>query len=198
MSEHQQEHLWAPTPERRTRGRVWLIVGLIVAALLIVGAVLWLFLRPDAPDAGPAATSSPSASASPSESATPSASPSSDGQPSSPPVQTAPPAPKDPSIATFRDKVSPVLDDGHRGLQIAAESDPQQAAQNVGFLQDDAARLSDAVPPSSIAAQWRRALQDYATALDDLRTAYEASGPGDAELAAATKALDALDALLAG
>lgn len=194
MSE--QQYLWAPTPDKPKRGRVWLIVVLSVVALLIVGGILWLFLRPGGPDADPAATTSPSASASPSESATPSASPSASAQPSSPPVQTAPPAPKDPSIATFRDKVAPVLSDAHRGLQYAADEAPQQAAQDVGLLQDDAGRLSDAVPPSSIESKWSTALQDYSTALKDLRAAYDAGGQGSAEMTAAKKALDALDAIV--
>lgn len=195
MSE--QQYLWAPT-DKPKRGRVWLIVVLSVVALLIVGGILWLFLRPGGPDADPAATTSPSASASasPSESAVPSTSPSPSAQPSSPPVQTAPPAPKDPSIATFRDKVAPVLSDAHRGLQIAAESDPQEAAQNIGFLQDDAGRLADAVPPSSVESRWSTALQDYSAALKNLRAAYDAGGQGSAEMAAATKALDALDAVV--
>lgn len=196
MSE--QQYLWAPTPDKPKRGRVWLIVVLAVVALLIVGGVLWLILRPGAPDADPAATTSPSASASasPSESATPPASPSSSAQPSSRPVQTAPPAPKDPSIATFRDKVAPVLSDAHRGLQYAADETPQQAAQDVGLLQDDAGRLSDAVPPSSIATKWATALQNYSTALKNLRAAYDGGAQGTGEMAAAKKALDALDAII--
>ncbi|WP_417554200.1 hypothetical protein [Microbacterium sp.] len=203
MSE--QQYLWAPTPDKPKRGRVWLLVALVVVALLIVGGVLWLFLRPGTPDAAPAATTTPTLSASPSPSPTPTTTPTPTVTPPAPPtpsaapsqpVQTAPPVVKDPSIAVFRDKVAPVLSDAHRGLQIAAQSDPQQAAQNVGFLQDDAGRLSDAVPPASIAQQWSAALQNYSAALQSLRAAYDAGKAGTAELAAATKALNSLDGIV--
>ena len=66
MSEPQPEYVWAFPPEKPKRGRVWLIAGLAVVAVAIVGVLLWAFLRPGAPVAGPtsSASASPAASAS--------------------------------------------------------------------------------------------------------------------------------------
>ena len=86
-----------------------------------------------------------------------------------------------------------MLSDAQRGLQIAAESGPQEAAQNVGFLQEDAGRLSDLVAPSSISARWNSSLDEYSRSLQALRTAYERGGAADSELSAATRALSALN-----
>ncbi|HWU27636.1 MAG TPA: hypothetical protein VN041_00895 [Microbacterium sp.] len=194
MSE--QQYLWAPTPDKPKPGRVWLIVVLAIAAVAIVGVLLWLFLRPEtpAPHASPTASASPSASASPTPTPTPSAS----VEPSpTPPPTTAPPIP-DPALSVFQGKVSPVLNDARRGLQIVGESDPQEAAQNVGFLQEDAGRLAEVVAPSSIASRWSTGLDAYATSLQALRKAYEGGTAADRELTAAKSALDALDDIAAG
>lgn len=199
MSEPQPEYLWS-YPEKRKRGRVWLIVLLALIAVAIAATAFWLFVRPSLVGASPAPTRSASSSPAPTASETPTPTPTptptstTTQEPSAPPVQTAPPAPKDPSIATFRDKVSPVLDSAKEGLQRSA-SDPQQGAQNVGFLQDDASRLAEVVAPSSIAKRWNSALNDYTSALNTLRTAYEHGGSATQELAAAKKALGALDSV---
>ncbi|MGB3730979.1 hypothetical protein [Microbacterium sp.] len=163
MSE--QQYLWAPTPDKPKRGRVWLIVVLAVVALLIVGGVLWLALRPGAPDADPAATTSPSASASasPSESATPSAEPA----PSDTPVTSPPPVP-DPSLETFRGQVGGWLDDALTGLDIVSKSSGQDAQAVIGNLQDDAQRLAEAAPPSSISSKWRDGVSQYSTQLSEM------------------------------
>lgn len=195
MSE--QQYLWAPTPDKPKRGRVWLIVVLSVVALLIVGGVLWLLLRPGTPDADPAATTSPSSSASPSpsESATPSAEPSASPS-SAPSSEPTPPMPPAPDLTAFRANVAPVLADAHRGLQYATDEDPQQAAQDIGLLQEDAGRLKNYVTPASISSKWTAALSDYSTALKNLRAAYDGGRQGTSEMASAKKALDALDAVI--
>ncbi|GAA3927168.1 hypothetical protein [Microbacterium soli] len=198
MSEQQPEYIWVHPPERPRRGRVWVVVGLVVAAVVIAAAVFWLFLRPGTGEAEPepTASASPSVSATPTTTKTPSPSP--DPSASSAPEDpaTEPPAPQDPSLAVFRDKVSPVLGDAARGLQIADGSDPQQAAETIGLLQEDAGRLADTIAPDSIAADWRSALDGYVSALQKLRTAYEQGGSADGESAAARRALDRLSSLI--
>lgn len=201
MSEPQPEYVWAFPEEKPKRGRVWLIVVLSVAALLIAAFVFWMFVRPSVPDAVATPAPTLSASASPSPSATPSATstptPTPTATPTSVPTTVpttpAPPKPVDPNVATFRAKVAPVLDDARTGLQIAAESDAQEATQNVGFLQEDAGRMADYIAPGSIAAQWNSRLTDYSRSLQNLRTAYEKGGPANSELAAAKAALTALN-----
>jgi cytoskeletal protein RodZ len=195
MSEQQPEYVWAFPPEKPKRGRVWLIVGLAVVAIAIVALLLWLFLRPAIPAPVPTSTTSasPSASASP----TPAMSPAAEPTPTPPPATTPPPVP-DPALSVFQGKVSPVLTDAQRGLQIVSESDPQEAAQNVGFLQEDAGRLAEVVAPSSIASRWSSGLDAYATSLQALRKAYEGGSAADRELSTAKSALQALSDIAAG
>lgn len=200
MTEPQPEYVWAYPEEKPKRGRVWLIVGLVVLAVAIAAAVFWLFIRPSL---GAVQTPAPtvSASATPSPSSTPSATPTSTPTPSPSAVPSAeptaaPPPPTAPDISIFRQNVAPVLSDAQRGLQFAAESDPQEAAQNVGFLQEDAGRLSDVVAPASISSQWTSSLDAYARSLQSLRTAYERGGSAESELSAARRALDALNGVV--
>src|SRR5690606_6030588 len=139
MTEPQPEYVWAHPETRPRRGRAWLIVALAVVAVAIAAAVFLLFLQPGAPLAQPTPTSSASPSASPSTSPSAAASdgPTATASPEPTFISTPPPAP-DPDLATFRERVSPVLADARRGFQIAAESDAQEAAETIGFLQDDA------------------------------------------------------------
>jgi hypothetical protein len=166
MSEEQPELRWAPRePAPKRNGRIWLIVGLIVAALVIVGVLLFLFLpRGDAPE--PGASETPSASASPSETVVP-ASP----DPSAP-VETPPP-PAEPDLSTFRGQVQPWLDDALTGLGFIADSGEQEAQSIIDTLVADAQRLSDAQPPSAIATEWRDGVSDYISSLEDVRAAVE-------------------------
>ncbi|NJI30007.1 hypothetical protein HBI98_22895, partial [Aeromonas veronii] len=98
----QPELRWAPMdPPPRNRGRVWLIVGLVVAALVVVGVLLFFLLpRDGATDPESSASPSPSASTSPSPSPTmtTTASPE-EPEPSMTPI-TTPPPPADPEVAT--------------------------------------------------------------------------------------------------
>lgn len=176
MTDEQQPDVrWAPIePQPSNRGRIALIVGLIVAGLVIVGVLLF-FLLPRGESPAPGASETPSASAS----ATPSADPS-DG-PTTPPVTVAP-EPVDPSLETFRSQVGAWLEDGSRGLDIATANTGPDAVQVVETLQEDAQRLSDSLPPSSIASEWRDGVADYAQKLAELKTA--ASGGSDMTSAA--------------
>jgi K+/H+ antiporter YhaU regulatory subunit KhtT len=94
--------------------------------------------------------------------------------------------------------VSPVLADAQRGLQIVAESDPQEAVQNVGLLQEDAGRLAEVIAPSSIASRWNSGLNAYAKSLQALRSAYENGTTADRPLADTTSTLKTLNDIVAG
>lgn len=194
MTDEQQPELrWAPLPPKPSnRGRIWLIVGLVVAVLAIVGVLLFLFLpRGETPQPGASAT--PSASASPSE--TPSGSPTATGTPE-PPVQTEAPPVVDPSVEAFRTQVSPQLQDASQGLDIVANSSGQDAVSVVDTLQQDTQRLSDIPPPSSISAQWQDALVAYSQTLTDIRSALTAGSSTTSAVADARAALQALNDLV--
>ncbi|KJL28400.1 hypothetical protein [Microbacterium oxydans] len=191
MSEQQPELRWAPIPPKPSnRGRIWLIVGLSVLALVIVGALLFFLLpRGGAPDPGSSASPSPSASPTASSTPTPSATP----EDPETPVNTPPP-PVDPDLATFRTQVTPRLDDAGTGLGFIADAGSQEeAASIVEQLQIDAQQLSDVVPPSSIASQWRDAVSAYSAQLEKLRIA----GTGSGSTAAIESAQNALSELRA-
>ncbi|TFB17629.1 hypothetical protein E3V93_13840 [Microbacterium sp. 3H14] len=168
MDEPQPELRWAPLPPPpKTAGRVWLIVGLVVAGLAIVGALLFFLLpRGAAPSPTDSPSPSPSASANPSQ--TPSSSPA--PEPGQTPQVTAPPV-VDPSVEVFRERVSGWLGDAPRGLDIIAGASGQDALPVLDTLQQDAQRMSDALPPSSIEQQWQDGVSAYATRLTQLRSA---------------------------
>lgn len=169
MSDEQQPDVrWAPIPPKPSNAkRVWLIVGLVVAALAIVGVLLFFLLpRGDAPD--PGASGTPTPSTSPTSSPTPTSTPT--PEPSITPIDTPPPV-VDPSIEAFRGQVGGWLGDAGRGLDIVATSSGQDAVAVVDTLQEDAQRLSEAQPPSSIETQWRDGVDGYYRSLDALRTA---------------------------
>lgn len=178
--EPQPDLRWAPLePKPRNRGRVWLIVGLVVAALVIVGVLLF-FLLPRGESPAPGASGSPSPSASPSVS--PSASPSSTPTPTqtevppptvapvpTTPVTAPPPAP-DPSVDAFRGQVQGWLDDALTGLQIASGTSGQDATSVIESLQADAQRLAETAPPGSIESAWVAAVNDYIQTLSALHS----------------------------
>jgi hypothetical protein len=185
MSDEQQPELrWAPIPPKPSRkGRVWLIVGLVLAALVVAGVVLFFVLNQNGkPDAEGTASPSPSASASDSPSPTPSLEPT--DEPTTP-VQTEPPV-VDPSIETFRGQVSGWLGDAGTGLDIVAGSSGQDALAVVDSLQQDAQRLAEAQPPTSILEQWYSGVDAYAERLNTLRSTVS-SGTGVAGAIAAAR-----------
>ena len=175
MTDDQQPELrWAPLePAPKRTGRLWLIIGLSVAAVAIVGVLLFLFLpRGDSPDPGASPSATPSAS--PSATTTPSTTP----EPTQTPITTAPPA-TDPTVEVFRGQVSGWLNDAPRGLDIITGNNGPDALPVVETLQQDAQRLSDAQPPSSIADGWRDGVSAYAERLTELQSALS-TGPAPA------------------
>ncbi|MBT2485407.1 MULTISPECIES: hypothetical protein [unclassified Microbacterium] len=183
MDEQQPELRWAPLPAPpKRKGRIWLIVGLVVAALVIVGALLFFLLpRGESPDPGTSGSPTPAATASGTPS--PSSSPSTAPEPTETPITTAPPV-ADPTVEVFRDKVSGWLSSATRGLDIVSGASGQDALPVVETLQDDAQRLSDTPPPASIQQDWSDGVTAYAQRLTDLRSAIE----GDSGVAAAVDA----------
>jgi len=197
MSDEQQPELrWAPIPPKPSRkGRVWLIVGLVIAALVVAGVVLFFVLNQRGkPDAEGTASPSPSASASESPSPTPTATAEPTTEPTEP-VQTEPPV-VDPNIETFRSQVSGWLGDAGRGLDIVAGASGQDALSVVDTLQQDAQRLSDAQPPTSILEQWYSGVGVYSDELATLRSAVSAGSGVTAAVEDARAALANLKAIV--
>ncbi|MGO2745883.1 hypothetical protein [Microbacterium sp.] len=201
MSDDQQTRAeWIfPEEPKSSKGRVWLIVGLVVAALVIIGAVLF-FVIPRDETPGPDASATPSASASASATATPSGTPSAapfDAPSTEPsePITTPPPVP-DPDMGTFVGQVQPWLDDAVTGLDMVSNMSGQEAAQVVDTLQGDANRLSGVVAPSSISSQWYDSVSKYSGALGELRSAIDGGGDTQAPLSAASAALQEVRALV--
>lgn len=195
MDEQQPELRWAPLePAPKRTGRVWLIVGLSVAALVIVGVLLFLFLpRSDAPKPGesPSATPTASASATPTPTPTPSVTP----DPTQTPITTPPPA-TDPSLEAFRGQVSGWLNDAPRGLDIVTGANGPDALPVVETLQQDAQRLSDVQPPSSISDGWQDGVSAYAQRLTELQSALSAGPAPAATIDAARAAVQNLRTLV--
>lgn len=174
MSEQPPELRWAPNePKPRNRGRLWLIVGLVVAALVIAGVLLFLlFPRGGSPEPTASASPTPSATTPPATPATPSAEPEPTAVPTAP-VVTPPPV-VDPTVEAFRDQVAPRLNDALRGLDIVAGASGQDAVSVVDTLRADVQQLSETPPPSSIQAQWLESLSAYSDRLAELHSAVSA------------------------
>lgn len=202
MTQHEPEYVWSFPPEKKRHpGRVWLIVGLSVAAVAVAVALFLLFLPRSTPVAQP--TDTPSPTASPTSAETPTATPT--PTPSPAPTTTAPtppappatsPPPADPSLTVFRDKVRPVLTDADTGLRMLSSMNGQDAVQVVDQLRQDAERLSDMVAPSSIGSAWRTRTDAYLGALSQLQNAYNDGAPTDAPMKAALSAEQALKELV--
>ncbi|WP_102192829.1 hypothetical protein [Microbacterium aurantiacum] len=190
MSENQPEVRWAPIPPKPKNGRrIWLIVGLTVTALAIVGALLFFLLPRGAatPDVTPSPTTAPTPT--PTPTSTPTQTPAPTPPPPSPePVVTEPPV-ADPDLDAFRDQVSPRLSDAMTGLDIVSETSGQEALSVLDTLQGDAQHLAGVVAPSSIQATWYDSVSAYAQRLEELRAAVDAgsdtAGAVDAARAAA-------------
>jgi len=161
MSEQKPDAVWVfPEEPKKRGGRIALIVGLVVLVLLAAGVVA-LFVVPRGGGAlGPTASPSTSRTAMPS----PSVSPTQTDAPTAVSVPTAPattpPPQPDPSITQFRNQVGFRLGTASEGLDMIAQG-ASDNAQTVAKLQEDAQRLSDTPPPSSIADAWRSDLQNY-------------------------------------
>ncbi|WP_061015097.1 hypothetical protein [Microbacterium sp. CCH5-D1] len=187
--EPQPELRWAPIePKPRNRGRVWLIVGLSVLALLVVAALLFFLLprggSPAPGSASPTATTTPT----PTPSAVPSASP----DPTAP-VDTPPPV-EDPSLPAFRDRVGVWLESALVGLDIVSEGDGDVNSV-LDTMQGDAQRLSEALPPSSIAEDWNTTTSEYSSRLSALRSAVSSGSNVGQAVDAARVSVDQLRSL---
>lgn len=175
---------------------MWLIVGLSVLALAIIGALLFFLLpRGDGPTPAPSASPSPSSTPTPTETPTPTATPTAGPQPSQTPIVTQPPV-VDPTVEAFRGQVSGPLADALRGLDIVAGASGQDALPVVDTLQEDARRLSDLPAPSSIADSWRDGTASYTQRLGELRTAITDGGNTAGAVDAARTAAQSLRSLV--
>lgn len=184
------EAVWVFPEKKNNRGRIWLIVGLVVATLVIV-AVLLFFLVPRGgePEPTPGPTTTKTAAPTPTATPTPTVSP------TQVPVPTQPPVP-DPDIPTFAAQVQPRLDDASTGLSIAADLSGQEATQVVETLQQDAGHLSGAAAPSSISSAWYEAVGQYRGRLGELRAAIDSGSDTQSATRAAAAALQELRALV--
>lgn len=169
MSDEQPEVRWAPIePRPKNDRRIWIIVGSIVVAVLIVAALVF-FLIPRSGEPAPGASGSPMPSASASPSLGDTAEP---GTPAETPApEITPPAPVEPTLDAFRTQVTGWLTDAPQGLDIVAGSSGDEALSVVDSLVDDAQRLSDTQAPSSIDPQWRDGVSAYSQRLSELRSA---------------------------
>ena len=206
MTDEQQPDVrWAPMePAPSNRGRIALIVGLVVAVLVVVGVLLFFLLpRGEAPTPGASGSPSPSASASPTASASASATPvpttepepTTTPDPSMTPVTTPPPV-ADPSLPAFRAQVQGRLDDALTGLDIVGETSGQDAVSVIDSLQDDAQRLAESAAPGSIEAGWNDGVGAYQQALTDLRSSAEGGTPASDVLTRARQAAENLRTLV--
>lgn len=185
MSDEQQPRAEWVFPEQKKKhpGRVWLIVGLAAAAVIIVGVLLFFLIpRDEAP--------APGASESPSSSATPSATPSTSPDPSITPNASPPPV-SDPDLETFTAEVQPRLDDATQGLDLVQDN-LDVGAEIVDSLQQDAEILSGSAAPSALTDDWNAALSDYTAALNSLRDAFDDGSDPQGAIDASRTSLNAL------
>lgn len=188
--EHQPEAVWVFPEKKSNKGRIWLIVGLAIAALVIVAVVLF-FIIPR----GGVSQPTPSPSVSDTAPPTPTPTPTATATEAPDPEQKQPPVP-DPDLSTFAGQVQPRLDDAATGLGFMSDATGQEAVQIVDSLQQDAERLSDVAAPSSISAKWYSAVEQYAAKLGALRSAVEGGSGTQSALESATAALNDLRALV--
>ncbi|CAH0129910.1 hypothetical protein [Microbacterium foliorum] len=203
MTDEQQPDIrWAPMePAPSNRGRIALIVGLVVAALVVVGVLLFFLLpRGEAPT--PGASGSPSPSASPTASASATATPVPTTEPTTTPDPdptvpvTEPPTAPDPSLGAFRDSVRTWLDDSLTGLDIVGETSGQESLSVLNTLQADAQRLAESAAPGSIATEWSDGVAAYQQALTDLRSSAASGTPASDVLTRARQAAEDLRTLV--
>lgn len=194
MSDEQQPRAeWIfPEQKKSNKRRIWLIVGLCVLALAIVGALLF-FLLPRGVESKPTPSPTATKTASPTPSLTPTVTPTS--EPTTNPELTPPPVP-DPDMATFASQVQPRLDDASTGFTIAAGLSGQEAAQVIESLQQDAEWLSGAAAPSSISSAWYSSVGQYSERLGELRAAIESGSDTQSATDAAVAALQELRTLV--
>jgi hypothetical protein len=190
MSDEQQPRAeWIFPEKKRNRGRIWLVVGIVIA-VLIIAAVVTFFLIPRGGTPTPTVSPTETRSSTPSPTSTPTSAPT----PTTDPVPTQPPAPS-PDIETFTAQVQPRLDDAVRGLQLVRDN-LDLGAQIVDSLQNDAATLSDTPAPETIAGEWTDAVSHYMSTLGELRSAYDNGSDPQTPLSAAEAALTKVRAVV--
>lgn len=186
MSDEQQPRAeWIfPEQKKSNKRRIWLIIGLSVVVVAIVGALLFLFLLRGG-DQKPESTPSPSASRSATATPTPTASVAPIETPAPPPTTpvTEAPTPPDPDLGAFREKVGYLLSDADTGLGFVNGASGSDAAALIDQLLQDAQRLSDAQAPTSISSDWTTGVDEYASELQNMRA--DAAGGGTPDTAAA-------------
>jgi hypothetical protein len=90
--------------------------------------------------------------------------------------------------------VSGWLNDAVTGLDIVSGTSGQDALSVIDTLQNDAQRLSETSPPSSISSQWTDGVAGYSQRLGELREAV--SGGSSASVDAARSAVENLRSLV--
>lgn len=178
MNEQQPDVQWVFPPEKNRAGRVWLIVGLVAAVLLIAGALAFFLIpRDGAPTPGSSSSPSPSASATRTPTPTPTRTPTPVPTVSPAPLPSAPvtepPAPVEPGTGEFGAAVAGRLADASIGLDLIANG--ADALPIIDQLELDAQQLADTVAPAALDAQWRESVNAYASSLRALRDVVNAS-----------------------
>lgn len=161
------------------RGRIWLIVGLVIA-IVAVAAVVLLFVLPRSGDTAPTQSPTPAVST-PTGSAEPSPSPSDDPSPTPQPTEL------EPAAQRIDDQLGEALAD----LDAISDSPADVSLGIVDELQDAAQRLSDSLPGAGIEDAYDE-LQAYSAALTDVRSALADGGSVTAALETARSALSEL------
>lgn len=191
----ERELQWAPIPPKPSnRRRIWLIVGLVVATVLVVGVLLFLLI-PRGESSGPGATASPSSSPSGSPSPSTSSAPPAEPEPPTTPVET-PPAAADPTVEAFRGEVQVWLDNSLEGLDIVGETSGQETLSVIETLLADAQRLGERPAPSSIEGEWYAGVSSYVEELNALKSAASEGANTDSAVESARAAAQALRSLV--
>lgn len=190
MSDEQQPRAqWIFSEQKKSnKRRTWLIVGLSVLVVAIIGIVL-LIVIPRNDEAAPHTSES---TPPPTPSMTSTTEPEPD--PSLTPMTTPPPAP-DPDLSTFTIQVQPRLDDAVRGLNLLADN-MDVGAQIIDSLQQDAEVLSDSMAPRSISDDWSAKVGEYSGRLGELRSTIDGGDGSYSALNAATVSLHELRLLV--
>lgn len=101
---------------------------------------------------------------------------------------------EDPSLPAFRDRVGVWLESAPVGLDIVSEGEGDLESV-LNAMQEDAQRLAESLPPSSIAQEWSTTTSEYLSRLDSLRSAVSSGSNISQAVDAARVSVDALRSL---